>query len=50
VERWADRRSAAMRMGSVPIMGIADRAAHNRRGIARTLAALARAAEGQVSD
>jgi uncharacterized protein YndB with AHSA1/START domain len=47
VERWADRRSAAMRLGSVPVMGIHDRAAHNRRGMERTLAALAVAAEAQ---
>jgi|1186.fasta_scaffold38255_3 uncharacterized protein YndB with AHSA1/START domain len=45
VERWTDRRSAAMRLGSVPVMGIHDRAAHNRRGMEQTLAALARAAE-----
>ena len=46
VETWHDRRGAAMRLGSVPVMGIADRAAHNRRGMVATLDALARAAEG----
>ena len=45
VETWHDRRGAAMRLGSVPVMGIADRAAHNRRGMVVTLDALARAAE-----
>jgi uncharacterized protein YndB with AHSA1/START domain len=45
VETWRDRRGAAMRLGSVPVMGIADRAAHNRRGMVATLDALARAAE-----
>jgi uncharacterized protein YndB with AHSA1/START domain len=45
VETWQDRRSAAMRLASVPVTGIADRAAHNRRGMELTLAALARAAE-----
>jgi uncharacterized protein YndB with AHSA1/START domain len=47
VETWHDRRGAAMRLGSVPVMGIADRAAHNRRGMEQTLAALARVAEAQ---
>jgi uncharacterized protein YndB with AHSA1/START domain len=45
VETWRDRRSTAMRLGSVPVMGIADRAGHNRRGMVATLEALARAAE-----
>jgi hypothetical protein len=34
-----------MRVGSVPVMGIADRAGHNRRGMQATLAALRAAAE-----
>ncbi len=46
VETWQDRRTAAVRLTSVPVMGIADRAAHNRRGMVATLDALARAAEG----
>ena len=45
VESWRDRRSGAVRLGSVPVMGIADRAEHNRRGMVATLDALARAAE-----
>jgi uncharacterized protein YndB with AHSA1/START domain len=45
VESWADRRPGAMRLASVPVMGIADRAAHNRRGMVTTLAALQEAAE-----
>jgi hypothetical protein len=44
-ESWADLRSPALKVASVPIMGIADRAEHNRRGMTLTLAALARAAE-----
>ena len=34
-----------MRLGAAPVMGIVDRAAHNRRGMVVTLDALARAAE-----
>ena len=34
-----------MRVASVPVMGVADRAAHNRRGMEVTLTALALAAE-----
>ena len=45
VESWSDRRNAAFKLGSVPVMGIADRAAHNRRGMAATLAALKASAE-----
>jgi hypothetical protein len=45
VETWQDRRTAALRLTSVPVMGIADRAAHNSRGMVATLDALARAAE-----
>jgi hypothetical protein len=44
-ESWTDRRAAAMRLASVPVMGIADRAGHNRRGMEVTLTALALAAE-----
>ena len=44
VGAWQDRRSSAVRRASV-LMGIADRAAHNRRGMERTLAAPARTAE-----
>ena len=45
VETWHDRRGTALRLGSVPVMGIHDRAAHNRRGMQHTLTMLARAAE-----
>jgi hypothetical protein len=44
-ESWSDRRPHWMRVGSVPVMGIADRAGHNRRGMQATLAALRAAAE-----
>jgi uncharacterized protein YndB with AHSA1/START domain len=49
-ETWTDRRSSALTVASVPVMGIADRAAHNRRGMTATLAALATAAEGAGPD
>lgn len=45
-ESWTDRRSGLLRLASVPVMGIADRAAHNRRGMVATLRALKAAAEG----
>jgi uncharacterized protein YndB with AHSA1/START domain len=45
VESWSDRRPGAMRLASMPVMGIADRAAHNRRGMVVTLTALKHAAE-----
>ena len=44
-ESWSDRRAGAMRLASMPVMGIRDRAAHNRRGMVATLAALKAAAE-----
>ena len=44
-ESWTDRRPLWMRASSVPVMGIADRAAHNRRGMQATLRALRLAAE-----
>ena len=44
-ESWTDRRPGWMRVGSVPVMAIVDRADHNRRGMERTLAALKAAAE-----
>ena len=37
-----------MRLASVPVMGIADRAEHNRRGMLATLAALKAAAEASA--
>ena len=44
-ESWEDRRVRALRVASVPIMGVADRAGHNRRGMQATLTALRLAAE-----
>jgi uncharacterized protein YndB with AHSA1/START domain len=44
-ESWSDRRVGAMRVASMPVMGIRDRAAHNRRGMVATLAALKATAE-----
>ena len=46
-EGWDDLRKRLLRLASVPLMGIADRAAHNRRGMQATLTALAAAAEGR---
>lgn len=45
VESWIDRRPTWMKIGAVPVMGVADRAAHNRDNMERTLAALRAAAE-----
>lgn len=45
-ESWTDLRARPLRIASVPVMGIADRAAHNRRNMAATLTALRLAAEG----
>jgi hypothetical protein len=47
VEGWSDRRPALMRVASMPVMGVVDRGAHNRRGMETTLAALQRAAESR---
>jgi uncharacterized protein YndB with AHSA1/START domain len=44
-ESWTDRRPAWMDRLSNPVMGIADRNAHNRAGMEATLAALRRHAE-----
>jgi len=44
-ETWTDRRPQWMRVTSVPVMWVADRAAHNRAGMQATLAALKAAAE-----
>jgi hypothetical protein len=44
-EAWVDRRGTALRVSSPAVMGIVDRAAHNRRGMVKTLAALKAAAE-----
>ena len=44
-EEWTERRPAWMKVMSVPVMAVADRASHNRRGMEATLAALKVAAE-----
>jgi uncharacterized protein YndB with AHSA1/START domain len=45
VESWTDRRNKLLQVTSMPVMGVVDRGAHNRRGMVVTLAALKRAAE-----
>ena len=44
-EAWVDKRTTALRVGSPVVMGISDRAAHNRANMEATLAALKAAAE-----
>ena len=44
-ERWKDRRPGWMRAVSVPMMGVRDRAAHNRRNMQETLRRVKAAAE-----
>jgi len=44
-ESWSDRRPRWMKIGSIPVMGVADRAGHNRRNMEATLAALKTTAE-----
>jgi uncharacterized protein YndB with AHSA1/START domain len=44
-ESWTDNRPTWMRLASIPVMAVADRAGHNRRGMEHTLAVLKRAAE-----
>lgn len=44
-ESWTDRRPGWMRAASVPLMGVSDRAAHNRANMEKTLHALKKAAE-----
>jgi hypothetical protein len=48
-ETWADRRPTWMRVGSIPVMGVVDRAAHNRAGMVATLAAVKTTAEAGVA-
>ncbi|HEU5035234.1 MAG TPA: SRPBCC family protein [Mycobacteriales bacterium] len=43
-ESWTDRRPTWMRLLSTPVMGIADRAGHNRRSMQQTLESLKAAA------
>lgn len=45
-ESWTDLRPVVLRVAAVPIMGVADRGKHNRRGMRTTLAALRATAEG----
>jgi uncharacterized protein YndB with AHSA1/START domain len=45
VEEWTDRRPTWMKVASGPVMGVADRAAHNQRGMEQTLEKLKAAAE-----
>ena len=44
-ESWSDRRPTGLRLGSPLVMGITDRARHNRAGMETTLAALKAEAE-----
>jgi uncharacterized protein YndB with AHSA1/START domain len=44
-ETWVERRPLWLRLASVPALWVVDRGEHNRRGMERTLAALAEAAE-----
>jgi hypothetical protein len=46
-ESWTDRRNPVLKVLSGRVTGVADRATHNRDGMARTLERLAAAAEGQ---
>jgi uncharacterized protein YndB with AHSA1/START domain len=45
VEEWTDRRPTWMKIASAPAMGVADRAAHNQRGMEHTLDRLKATAE-----
>jgi hypothetical protein len=45
-ETFTDRRPGWMRTVSVPLMGVSDRNAHNRRNMVETLRRLKAAAEG----
>ena len=44
-EEWTDKRPIWMKVGSGPVMGVFNRAAHNRQNMQRTLANLKAAAE-----
>jgi len=48
-EAWTDRRPGWMRAVSNPVMGISDRADHNRAGMEKTLQALKNSAERGVA-
>jgi uncharacterized protein YndB with AHSA1/START domain len=45
-ESWTDKRPKLVELISKPVMGVHDRAAHNREGMEATLERLAKAAEG----
>lgn len=44
-EKWTDNRPMWVRIGSIPVMGVRDRASHNRRNMQETLRKLKAAAE-----
>src|SRR5205823_14543923 len=46
-ESWTDRRAAWLKLGGVIAMAVPIRAAHNRRNMLATLAALKQAAEAR---
>lgn len=48
-ESWTDRRNPVLKALSRRVTGVADRAAHNREGMARTLETLAAAAEAPAA-
>lgn len=48
-ESWTDRRAGWMRVGGAIVMGVPDRAAHNRITMTATLAALKTAAESAAA-
>jgi hypothetical protein len=49
VEQWTDRRPGWMNALSGPLMGVPDRAVHNQRNMAATLATLKDAAEKRTN-
>jgi uncharacterized protein YndB with AHSA1/START domain len=48
-ESWTDRRNPVLKVLSGRVTGVADRAAHNREGMTKTLDRLAAAAEGRAT-
>ena len=48
-ESWTDRRNPVLKVLSGRVTGVADRATHNREGMAQTLERLAAAAEQQAT-
>ena len=49
-ESWHDGRPGWMDRLSAPVMGVKDRAEHNRKGMQATLESLRRFAEGPGDD